>query len=67
MKMYVEIEVYLYAVLTSVLDGGEWSGSCPGSWYPLDRRLSGPQSQSGCGGKEKTTALLGIKPKLSSP
>jgi hypothetical protein len=22
-------------------------------WYPLDRRLGGPQSRSGCGGEEK--------------
>jgi len=22
-------------------------------WYPLDRRLDGPHSQSGCGGEEK--------------
>jgi hypothetical protein len=24
-------------------------------WYPLDRRLGGPQSCSGCGGEEKTS------------
>jgi len=24
-----------------------------GPWYPLDRRLGGPWSQFGCGGKEK--------------
>jgi len=24
------------------------------SQYPLDRRLGGPQSRSGCGGKERT-------------
>jgi len=27
------------------------------SWYPLDRRLGGPQSQSGSSGKEKKKAL----------
>jgi len=32
-------------------------------WYPLDRRLGGPQSQSGHGGKEKNSQPpLGIKP-----
>jgi len=25
--------------------------------YPIDRRLGGPQSQSGCGGKEKLPSL----------
>jgi hypothetical protein len=24
-------------------------------WYPLDRRLGGPQSRSGCGGEEKNS------------
>jgi hypothetical protein len=24
-------------------------------WYPLDRRLDGPQSRSGCGGEEKNS------------
>jgi hypothetical protein len=45
-----------YSYLTSALDGGEWSASHPSRalypqgkdpWYPLDRRLGGPQSQSG--------------------
>jgi len=32
-------------------------------WYPLDRRLGGPQSCSGHGGEEKNSQhLLGIKP-----
>jgi hypothetical protein len=47
--------------LTSALDGGEWSASRPGRFtpqgkitsYPLDRRVGGPQSRSGRGGKEK--------------
>jgi len=46
-----------------VLDGGEWSASHPSSftprekipWYPIDRRLGGPQSHSGCGGEEKNS------------
>jgi hypothetical protein len=51
--------------LTSALDGGEWWDSRPGlftprervPWYPLDRRLGGPQSRSGRGGKEKNSQL----------
>jgi len=43
-----------HAFLTSVLDGDECSASCTGRftlekknyWYPLDRRLSGPQAGS---------------------
>jgi hypothetical protein len=32
-------------------------------WYPLDRRLGGPQSRSGRGGEEKNSQpLAGIKP-----
>jgi hypothetical protein len=32
-------------------------------WYPLDRRLSGPQSRSGRGGEEKNSQLPpGIEP-----
>jgi hypothetical protein len=27
-------------------------------WYPLDRRLGGPQSRSGRGGEEKNSQLL---------
>jgi hypothetical protein len=34
--------------LTSALDGGEWSSSCPSDW-----RMGGPQDQSGrCGIEE---------------
>jgi hypothetical protein len=28
-------------------------------WYPLDRRLGGPQSRSGCGGEENNSKPLG--------
>jgi len=32
-------------------------------WYPLDRRLDGPQSNSGSGGEEKSSQPLpGIEP-----
>jgi hypothetical protein len=38
------------------------------SLYPLNRRLGGPQSQSGCGGEEKNSSPLpGIKPRSYSP
>jgi hypothetical protein len=55
--------------LTSAQDGGEWSVLPPGKSprYSLDRRLGGPQSQSGLHGEEKTHALLGIEPGPSSP
>jgi hypothetical protein len=37
-------------------------------WYPFDRRLGGPQSQSGCGGEEKNSQpLLGLKPLVILP
>jgi hypothetical protein len=43
-----------YSFSTSALDGGEWSASRPrfyprgkDPWYPLYRRLGGPQSWSG--------------------
>jgi len=40
-------------------------GTCP--WYPLTRRLGGPQSWSGHGSKEeKTHRLSGIENQLSS-
>jgi hypothetical protein len=46
------MDVYLHTFLTSVLDGGEWSASHwplyywgKSPWYPMDRRLGGPQMQ----------------------
>jgi hypothetical protein len=57
--------------LTSALDGGEWSASRPGRftqgkrpWYPLDRRLGGPQSRPESGGKEKNSQP---QPELEPP
>jgi hypothetical protein len=36
--------------------------------YPLDRRLSGPQSRSGRGGEEKNSQhLLGLEPPIMQP
>jgi len=51
----------LHAFLTSALDGGERSASRPGRFtpreraplYPLDRKLGGLQSSSGCGSEKK--------------
>jgi hypothetical protein len=37
-------------------------------WYPLDRRLDGPQSRSGRGGEEKNyQPLLGLEPPTIQP
>jgi len=54
------MEVKLHTFLASALDGGEWSASHishfphgNNPWYPLYRRLGGPQSQSGCSGEKK--------------
>jgi hypothetical protein len=49
--------------LTSALDGGEWSASCPGRFTPRERAPGthwiggwvGPQSRSGRGGEEKNS------------
>jgi hypothetical protein len=50
--------------LTSALDGDGWLASClscciPGDQHPLDRKLGGPQSQSGRRGEEKNFAPAG--------
>jgi hypothetical protein len=38
------------------------------TWYPLDRRLGGPQSRSGSGGEEKNSQLLlGLEPMIIQP
>jgi hypothetical protein len=60
MKAYWEWRYSSTHSLTSTVDGGEWSASCPGRFtliprYPLDRRLGGPQSCSGRGGEEKNS------------
>jgi hypothetical protein len=37
-------------------------------WYPLDRRLGGPQSRSGRGGEEKNSQpLSGLEPLIIQP
>jgi hypothetical protein len=40
MKTYGGMEAKLYAFLTSAVDGGEWSASCPGSFIPREITLS---------------------------
>jgi hypothetical protein len=64
MNMYERVEVQIHTFLTSALDGGKWSASHPSHFalrkkvpVPLDRRLSGPWSWSGCDGKEKNLCL----------
>jgi len=45
-------------ILTSTLDGGEWSALRSGRFTPLDRRVSGPQTQiSTQWGREKLLSL----------
>jgi hypothetical protein len=62
--------------LTSALDGGEWSASCPGrityqgksTWYALYRRLGGPQSLSIRSGEKKySQPLPGLEPSIIKP
>jgi len=70
MKIYGGLEVHLHTFLISAVDGGEWSASCPSCfttrespWNPMDRRLCGYQSWSGCSDKEmKFLPPLGINP-----
>jgi hypothetical protein len=58
--------IYIDDFLTTVLVGGEWSALHPGRFTPMDRRLGGPQSQSGRRGeKKKALTLPGIELDLS--
>jgi hypothetical protein len=74
MKTYGGHEVQHHEFLTSVPDGGVFSFTPQllypqgkSLWYPFDRRLGGPQSQSGCSRKEeKSLPLSGIKPQSST-
>jgi hypothetical protein len=55
------VEVQLHAFLTLALDGSEFVSFMPrrfhqggkSPWYPLDRRVCGPQRRSRRGGEEK--------------
>jgi hypothetical protein len=69
MKTYGGVDVQVHVFLNSELVGGEWSASRPGRFtaggksprYPLDRRLGGPQNQSGRRGEEKILPLPGLE------
>jgi hypothetical protein len=71
------VEVYLHAFFDL---GTRWRGVISltprplypegkSPWYPLDRRLGGPQSRSGhSGGEEKNSNLLpGLEPPIIQP
>ena len=68
-------EVQLHSSLTSMLGGDEWLASRPDRfipgkepWYPLTRRLRGPQSWSGRFGEKKyLLPLSGIPTRIVQP
>jgi hypothetical protein len=72
MKAYSGSKVQLHAFFTSVLDGGEWSTSCPSHfnpeeepWCKLNMKLDGPQSQPGRFREETNLLPLpGIEPQF---
>jgi len=49
------VEVQLHALFTSVLDGGKWWATQPGSFTPVltRQKLGGPQSRYGRRGEDK--------------
>jgi hypothetical protein len=55
MKAYEGMDVYVHVVLTSALDGSEWSASLFGRFIPgkFDS-LDGTQSQSGRRGEDNS-------------
>jgi hypothetical protein len=55
--MEVDGQLYAPAILLSY----------KGPRCPLDRRLAGPQNQSGRGGEEKYQPVPGIEHRLSNP
>jgi hypothetical protein len=75
MKAYWEWRFSSTHSLTSALDGFSGQLHAPAalptgksSWYPLDRRLGGPQSRSGRGGEEKNSQPLpGLEPPIIQP
>jgi len=71
MKAYWDCGYSSTHSLTSMLDGGEWSASCPSCFSPRERAPCthwigswvGPQSHSGHSGEEKNSQPpLGINP-----
>jgi hypothetical protein len=69
MKDYKQVDVYIHIFLTSALAGSEWSASRLGRFkpgkkgarYPFDRRMGGPQSQSGRRGEVKILKPTGTE------
>jgi hypothetical protein len=64
MKTYGGMDVYSNSFLILALVVGVWLASCQSQFtpqYSLDRRMGGPQSESGHSGKEKFLALLGLQ------
>jgi hypothetical protein len=69
MKTYGGVDVQIHVYLTLALVGGKWSASRPDRFtpgerapvYALDRRLGGPQSQSGRRGEEKIPDFTGTR------
>jgi len=67
MNAYKESGGTVPLILTLALVRGEWltsHSSCfiPGKepWYPLNRKLGGPQSQSGHFGEDKDLLKIGV-------
>jgi hypothetical protein len=74
MKAYWGVEAQFHAFLTSALDGGEWSVSCPGRLTPRERArrthwIRGwvDPTASLEGGEEKNSQPLGLEPPIIQP
>jgi len=73
--IYAGSKAQLRKLLTSALYGSEWSASRLGRfipagespWYPLYRKLGGPQSQCGRRGKRKIPAPAGSQNPVIQP
>jgi hypothetical protein len=65
-KMWRGMEIQLLAILTSTLDGGEWTASRFGHVNPLQTywMLYGPQNRSGRGGKNNSSCTYNSVKKL---
>jgi hypothetical protein len=68
MKTYGGVDAHIHVVLTLALVGCEWLASCPSIFtpgkepqYPLDRRLSGPQTSLDAVEKKKLLTLPGLE------